>query len=101
MKISSIQLFRPFHRFLPILLFFSVIGLFNESMAQSGEELFNQRCAQCHQFHVDGTGPKLYEARKRWEKDGEGEFIIEWVQNNSKLTDKILEKGMQNQLSSL
>jgi mono/diheme cytochrome c family protein len=85
MKISSIQLIKPFYRLLPSFLFLFLIGSFQKINAQSGEELFNQRCAQCHQFHVDGTGPKLYEARKRWEKDGEGELIIEWVQNNAKL----------------
>ncbi len=84
MKIASYQLIkRSFAAFICVAIL--SVGASTSLYAQSGEELFNQRCAQCHQIHADGTGPKLYEAQKRWAADGEAELIIEWVQNNPAL----------------
>lgn len=47
-----------------------------------GEALFKAKCATCHQPHKDGTGPKLFEARKKWAEGGAKDgSIIKWVQN--------------------
>ena len=84
MKITNYQLIKYFS-IVFICLAILGVGTSSSVFAQTGEELFNQRCTQCHQIHVDGTGPKLYEAQKRWTDAGEGELIIDWVQNNSAL----------------
>lgn len=50
--------------------------------AQSGEALFNTKCATCHQPHKDGTGPKLFGIRDAWANGGAGEdAIYQWVNN--------------------
>ena len=50
--------------------------------AQDGEGLFKSQCATCHQPHRDGTGPKLYEVREKWEDGGAQEgSIYQWVRN--------------------
>jgi mono/diheme cytochrome c family protein len=67
-----------------LLTFLSLFVLCTSSFAQ-GEGLFKAKCATCHAVFKNGTGPKLYEARKRWEDAGEGEFIYEWVRNNGAL----------------
>ena len=41
-------------------------GTFN-AQAQ-GEDLFKAKCATCHQVFKDGTGPKLFEVRQKWEE---------------------------------
>ena len=61
------------------------ISTFSNELFAQGEGLFKAKCAVCHQPHKNGTGPKLFEARKRWEAAGEGALIIEWVKNNAKL----------------
>jgi len=84
MKKASYQLIkRPFTSLLcaAFLSFFGASTL----RAQSGEELFNQRCAQCHVINENATGPNLYESQKRWAEAGEADLIIEWVQNNAAL----------------
>lgn len=49
---------------------------------QDGEALFKSQCATCHQPHKDGTGPKLYEVRQKWEDGGAKEgSIYQWVKN--------------------
>lgn len=51
------------------------------SQAQ-GDALFKAKCATCHQIFKDGTGPKLYQVRKKWEEGGAKEgSIIQWVNN--------------------
>ena len=67
-----------------VMLFFALILLCGSSIAQ-GEGLFKAKCATCHAVFKNGTGPKLYEARKRWEDAGEGDLIYEWVRNNAAL----------------
>lgn len=50
--------------------------------SQEGEALFKSQCATCHQPHKDGTGPKLYEVRQKWEDGGAKEgSIYQWVKN--------------------
>ena len=67
-----------------VMLFISLMLLCGASIAQ-GEGLFKAKCATCHAVFKNGTGPKLYEARKRWEDAGEGDLIYEWVRNNAAL----------------
>ena len=83
MKISNIQYLKRLKRLFFLVLTLAISSFSNEFSAQ-GEGLFKAKCAVCHQPHKNGTGPKLFEARKRWEAAGEGALIIEWVQNNAK-----------------
>lgn len=49
---------------------------------QDGEALFKSQCATCHQPHKDGTGPKLYEVRQKWEDGGAKDgSLYQWVKN--------------------
>lgn len=51
------------------------------SQAQ-GDALFKAKCATCHQVFKDGTGPKLFEVRKKWADGGAADgAIITWVNN--------------------
>lgn len=53
----------------------------NTALAQ-GEGLFKAKCATCHQPHKNGTGPKLFEVRKKWADGGAKEgSIYQWVNN--------------------
>ena len=81
MKISSSQMFRNLSKwYLSALTLLFLAGTFN-SQAQ-GEGLFKAKCATCHQVFKDGTGPKLYEARKKWSDGGAAEgSIYQWVNN--------------------
>ena len=55
-------------------------GTFNANA--QGEALFKAKCATCHQPHKNGTGPKLFEARKKWAEGGAKEgSIFQWVNN--------------------
>ncbi len=79
MKISSSQMFRNFNNWcLGAITFLFLAGTFN-AYAQ-GEDLFKAKCATCHQVFKDGTGPKLYGVRQKWEDGGAKEgSIFQWV----------------------
>ncbi len=63
-------------------LFFVSMLSANHLVAQDGGGLFNSKCASCHQPHQDGTGPKLFQARKKWEDGGaKPGSIYTWVNN--------------------
>ena len=48
----------------------------------NGKQLFESKCATCHQPHIDGTGPALFNVRQRWESGGAKEgSIYQWVAN--------------------
>ena len=81
MKISSSQMFRNFNKWcLGTLTFLFLTGTFNASA--QGEDLFKAKCATCHQVFKDGTGPKLFEVRKKWEDGGANEgSIFQWVKD--------------------
>jgi len=81
MKISSSQMFRDFNKWcLSAITLLFIAGTFN-SQAQ-GDALFKAKCATCHQVFKDGTGPKLFEVRQKWEDGGAAEgSIIKWVNN--------------------
>lgn len=84
MEIPNIQSLNRFRHLFLLALTLTFFSISNQLTAQ-GEALFKAKCATCHQPHKNGTGPKLFEARKRWEAAGEGALIIEWVKNNAKL----------------
>ena len=84
MKISNIQKVKPDSIRL-IFVFSLLLFLFPASLFAQGEGLFKAKCATCHQPHKNGTGPKLFEARKRWADAGEGDLITSWVKNNAQL----------------
>ncbi len=53
-----------------------------QNVQAQGDGLFKAKCATCHQVFKDGTGPKLFEVRKKWEDGGAKEgSIIQWVNN--------------------
>lgn len=60
-----------------------VVGAFDSfAAAPNGEALFKAKCATCHAPHKDGTGPKLFEVRKKWADGGAKEgSIYQWVAN--------------------
>ena len=69
-------------RFFTILLL--TLILFS-SNAQDGEKLFKANCASCHNPVKNATGPKMQGVLQKWQDNGEGDLIYEWVQNPSKL----------------
>jgi mono/diheme cytochrome c family protein len=60
-----------------------VVGAFDSfAAAPDGGALFKAKCATCHSPFKDGTGPKLFEVRKKWAEGGAKEgSIYEWVAN--------------------
>ena len=81
MKISINQMFRTINTWCfsaVTMLFFA--GTFNANA--QGEGLFKAKCATCHQPHKNGTGPKLFEVRKKWSEGGAKDgSIYQWVNN--------------------
>lgn len=54
-----------------------------------GESLFKNKCATCHNIHSDGTGPKLFQVRQKWEKEcSEPNLIYTWVKDWVKAYEK-------------
>lgn len=60
-----------------------VVGAFDSfAAAPDGGALFKAKCATCHSPFKDGTGPKLFEVRKKWAEGGAKEgSIYQWVAN--------------------
>lgn len=81
MKIFRNQMFRSFNKWcFGVIAFLLFAGTF-DAQAQ-GEGLFKSKCATCHQPHKDGTGPKLFGVRAKWEAGGAKEgSIYQWVKN--------------------
>jgi mono/diheme cytochrome c family protein len=81
MKISINQMFRS----IKTLCFSAATVLFLTGTFKAnaqGEALFKAKCATCHQPHKNGTGPKLFEVRKKWSDGGAKEgSIYQWVNN--------------------
>jgi len=74
-------MFRNFNKWCLWLLAVALTSFTFNSSAQ-GEALFKAKCASCHQPHKDGTGPKLFEVRKKWADGGAKEgSIYQWVNN--------------------
>lgn len=81
-------MFRNFNKWCLSAITLLLMGTFN-SQAQ-GDALFKAKCATCHQVFKDGTGPKLFEVRQKWEEGGAGDgAIFQWVNNweNAVATD--------------
>ena len=68
--------------FLSLLLFVSVTLV---SFSQDGEKLFKANCASCHHPIKNATGPKMQGVLQKWEDNGEGELIYDWVKNPAEL----------------
>lgn len=91
MKISSSQMFRNLSRWsLKALSLAFIVGAFSvnaqdassDEASIDGGKLFSAKCATCHQVFKDGTGPKLYQVRSKWEEEGAMEgSIYKWVNN--------------------
>lgn len=82
-------MFRNFNKWCLGLLTVSLTTFTFNSSAQ-GEALFKAKCASCHQPHKNGTGPKLFEVRKKWADGGAKDgSIYQWVNNwqNAAATD--------------
>lgn len=74
-------MFRKFNKWCLSALTVVVLGGAFQTQAQ-GDALFKAKCATCHQVFKDGTGPKLFGARAKWEGDGApAEAIFQWVNN--------------------
>lgn len=74
-------MFRNFNKWCLGLLTVALTTFTFNSSAQ-GEALFKAKCASCHQPHKNGTGPKLFEVRKKWADGGAKEgSIYQWVNN--------------------
>ena len=91
MKISSSQMFRNLSKWsLKALFVVLASGAFlanaqaepTEEASIDGGKLFGAKCATCHHPFKDGTGPKLYGVRAKWEEGGAKEgSIYQWVNN--------------------
>ncbi len=68
--------------FLTLVLFVSVTVV---SHSQDGEKLFKANCASCHHPVKNATGPKMQGVLQKWEDNGEGDLIYEWVKNPAEL----------------
>ncbi len=84
-KISNSQMFRSIKQWcISALTTVFVFGAF-DSFAQDkidGGALFKAKCATCHNPHKDGTGPKLFGVKARWEAGGaKPGSIYTWVAN--------------------
>lgn len=57
-----------------------VAGAFSANAAVDGGAIFKSKCATCHSPFKEGTGPKLYKVREKWEAGGaKPESIYKWV----------------------
>lgn len=81
MKISNIQMFRNFNKWcfgaLAVVL---TTGTFYANAQPDGAALF-KKCATCHQPHKDGTGPKLFGVKAKWDAEAKEGSIYQWVNN--------------------
>lgn len=79
---SKIEMFKSRANCFSALFVALLFASFFTAYGQDGEALFKSQCATCHQPHRDGTGPKLFEVRQKWEEGGAQEgSIYQWVQN--------------------
>ena len=68
--------------FLSLILFVSINAV---SLSQDGEKLFKANCASCHHPIKNATGPKMQGVLQKWEDNGEGDLLYEWVKNPTDL----------------
>ena len=81
MKISINQMFNSLNKWcVSAFAFLLFAGSYNASA--QGEALFKAKCGTCHQPHKNGTGPKLFQVRKKWSDGGAKDgSIYQWVNN--------------------
>src|SRR5690349_14223839 len=73
---------RPIVRKLTLIaLFFSLLSISNNAVAQDGKALFQANCASCHSLFKDLTGPGLAGVDTRWPNK---ELLHLWVKNWNK-----------------
>lgn len=81
MEISTNQMFRNLSKWC-VAVFIAVFFTGSFQVQAQGDALFKAKCASCHQPHKDGTGPKLFEVRKKWADGGAKEGSLnQWVKN--------------------
>ncbi|MBW7868398.1 MAG: c-type cytochrome [Brumimicrobium sp.] len=62
------------------MLFF--VASYSVRAQDSGQEIFDAKCATCHTPHKDMTGPKLFNVRQKWEAGGaKAGSLHTWVRN--------------------
>lgn len=67
-----------------------------------GEALYNLKCSKCHNPHKEGTGPKLYNVRKRWLEAGtDPEDIYLWVNDWESAVKKSTHAKTVSQISEV
>jgi cytochrome c2 len=60
----------------------AVALVFSGVSFSQGEGIFKAKCATCHQVFKNGTGPKLYKVREKWEAGGaKPGSLYQWVNN--------------------
>ncbi|HEU4576213.1 MAG TPA: c-type cytochrome [Chitinophagaceae bacterium] len=71
---------KPLVRKIALFVFVFAAISFNRASAQDGKQLFNGKCASCHQIFKDATGPALMglEERHTWSDHNE---ILKWAHN--------------------
>lgn len=81
MKISLNQMFKSINKWcIGAVAFLLFSGSYNANA--QGEALFKAKCGTCHQPHKNGTGPKLFQVRKKWADGGAKDgSIYQWVNN--------------------
>ena len=82
MKISNIQMFRNFNKwcFSALAVVLTAGTIHAEEAQPDGATLF-KKCATCHQPHKDGTGPKLFGTKAKWDAEAKEGSIYQWVNN--------------------
>ncbi len=58
-----------------------IITEFNENYLIKGQKLFDNNCKMCHAAQQDGTGPKLFDVRRKWYNNNANDALYTWVQN--------------------
>ena len=68
-------------RFIPVVIFLSLLSFANNSVAQDGKALFKANCAACHAIDKDLTGPALKDVETRWPSKA---LLVTWIKNWNK-----------------
>ena len=68
-------------RFIPVVIFLSLLSFANNSVAQDGKALFKANCAACHAIDKDLTGPALKDVETRWPSKS---LLVTWIKNWNK-----------------
>lgn len=69
--------------FIFLLVCFAFLGLRAQEDAEAGKEIFSARCASCHNFKQDMTGPALRDIHTRRKP----EWIVKFVQSSQEVIE--------------